>query len=61
MNKEIRAIRRSLDITQTQVGEKLGCSSSYVSAVEGGRVGLSVKFAQQMLSLYGKKLIIGDK
>jgi transcriptional regulator with XRE-family HTH domain len=42
VGREIRATRKALGVTQSEVAERLGASASYISAVEAGRRNLTL-------------------
>ena len=42
VGQAIRRVRRDLDITQAELGQRLGVNPSYITNVEAGRVNLTV-------------------
>ena len=46
--KRLRLLRRTNDLTQEQLAEKVGCSTEYISRVERGLVSPSFKIIQQL-------------
>ncbi|HEX5407337.1 MAG TPA: helix-turn-helix transcriptional regulator [Pseudonocardiaceae bacterium] len=50
---ELRRLRDRAQLTIEDVAEKLGCSSSKISRIETGNVGVSPKDARELLRLYG--------
>jgi transcriptional regulator with XRE-family HTH domain len=42
VGREIRTTRQALGLTQAEVGQRLGASASYISAVEAGRRNLTL-------------------
>jgi transcriptional regulator with XRE-family HTH domain len=50
---ELRRLRDSAQLTIEDVAEKLECSSSKISRIETGHVGVSPRDARDLLNLYG--------
>jgi transcriptional regulator with XRE-family HTH domain len=50
---ELRRLRDRAQLTIEDVAEKLACSSSKISRIETGHVGVSPKDARELLRLYG--------
>src|ERR1700742_203090 len=50
---ELRRLRDQAQLTIEDVAEKLECSSSKISRIETGHVGVSPKDARELLRLYG--------
>jgi transcriptional regulator with XRE-family HTH domain len=50
---ELRRLREQAQLTIEDVAEKLECSSSKVSRIETGHVGVTPKDARELLKLYG--------
>jgi transcriptional regulator with XRE-family HTH domain len=50
---ELRRLREQAQLTIEDVAEKLKCSSSKISRIETGHVGVSPKDARELLGLYG--------
>jgi transcriptional regulator with XRE-family HTH domain len=50
---ELRRLRDRAQLTIEDVAEKLACSSSKISRIETGNVGVSPKDARELLGLYG--------
>ena len=42
LGRELRAVRRTLGLTQAEVARRLGVSASYIAAVEAGRRNLTL-------------------
>jgi transcriptional regulator with XRE-family HTH domain len=56
------AVRRSLGeagISQAFVAEQLGLSTKHLSQMMTGRSAMSVKWAEKILELAGRKLVVG--
>lgn len=52
---ELRRLRDSAQLTIEDVAEKLECSSSKISRIETGHVGVSPRDARDLLNLYGAR------
>ncbi len=50
---ELRRLREKAALTIDEVGEKLECSSSKISRIETGHVGVTPRDARDLLALYG--------
>jgi transcriptional regulator with XRE-family HTH domain len=50
---ELRRLREKAQLTIEDVAEKLACSSSKISRIETGHVGVSPRDARELLRLYG--------
>ncbi|TCP47927.1 helix-turn-helix protein [Tamaricihabitans halophyticus] len=50
---ELRRLREAADLTIDEVGERLECSSSKISRIETGHVGVTPRDARDLLTLYG--------
>jgi len=59
----IKKRRAQLDMTQTELAQKAGLSRTYLSAVEGGKEGISLQRAARIASTLDCKLsdLIGGK
>jgi transcriptional regulator with XRE-family HTH domain len=53
LSAELRRLRDGAHLTIEDVAEKLACSSSKISRIETGHVGVSPKDARELLRLYG--------
>src|ERR1700753_2056469 len=53
LSAELRRLREQAHLTIEDVAEKLECSSSKISRIETGHVGVTPKDARELLKLYG--------
>lgn len=57
LGRRIRALRRSQDLTQEQLGEKAGINYKYLGAIERGEKNLSLESLQKISSALGITLV----
>jgi HTH-type transcriptional regulator / antitoxin HipB len=57
----VRARRRTLKLTQSQLAEKLGVTQTYVSDLENGRRSMSAERLLALLNVLNLELIAQDR
>jgi transcriptional regulator with XRE-family HTH domain len=57
LGKRIRALRRSKDLTQEQLGEKAGINYKYLGAIERGEKNISVESLQKISLALGVEVV----
>ena len=53
IGEKLTAVRKAKGLTQVQAAEKVGCTQSYLSAVENGKKAFSISFVLALIRLYG--------
>lgn len=53
LGRRIRALRRSQDLTQEQLGEKAGINYKYLGAIERGEKNISIESLEKISSALG--------
>ena len=53
IGEKLTAVRKAKGLTQVQAAAQVGCTQSYLSAVENGKKAFSISFVLDLIRLYG--------
>lgn len=58
LKRQILAMRRELNLTQSELAERIGTKQSSIARIESGKCSPSLRFMQKLAKGMGKKLTI---